>query len=227
MTSAKEKYTKEITKFYWENGYNPEQTQMERLAFFACLLMHKNQLLNLVSRKQTDSIIENHVFISSYITKYIPEKCERFLDIGTGGGLPGIPIAVMRPDMRGVLVDSIKKKIDAVQDFIDTLMLNNVKAENYRVESPEFIEKYKNSFDLVVSRATEPLIVLLRYALPLIKEKAYMMAIKGGDLTDEFQKAELKYKTHIKKSTVFDLHYKPTNIRNAKDKKLVLLELTK
>ncbi len=227
MANKQEQFLKEITSFYWENGYNPELTQMERLAFFAELVMQKNQLLNLVSRKSSDSLIENHIFISSYVSKYIPEKCTRFLDIGTGGGFPGVPIAIMRPDLKGVLADSIKKKTEAVKEFVDHLMINNLVVENFRVESPEFINKYKNSFDLIVSRATEPLIVLIRYSLPLIKEKAYLMAIKGGDLTEEFQKAEIKYKAHIKKSTVYELHYKPTNIRNVKDKKLVLLELTK
>jgi len=68
---------------------------------------------------------------------------------------------------------------------------------------------------------------LLSKDLPLIKEKAFLFAIKGGDLNDEFTKAELKYKSYIKKSTIYELHYKPSNIRNQKGKKLVLLELQK
>ncbi len=167
------------------------------------------------------------MFISAYITKYLPEKVSRFLDIGTGGGFPGIPLAIMRPDLRGVLVDSTKKKIAAVQEFVDKLKLSNVVVENDRVESDEFKEKYANTFDLVVSRSTVPLIILFRYAIPLIKERAYMLAMKGGDLTDEFKKAETKYKSYIKKSTIYELSYKPTNVRNKKGKKLVLLELHK
>ncbi|MDO8549733.1 MAG: class I SAM-dependent methyltransferase, partial [Ignavibacteria bacterium] len=81
--------------------------------------------------------------------------------------------------------------------------------------------------DLVVSRATVPLIILFRYAFPLIKDKAFFMALKGGDLDEEFRKAEMKYKAYIKKSTVFELYYKPNNVRNQKGKKLVLLELSK
>ncbi|MFA4924674.1 MAG: RsmG family class I SAM-dependent methyltransferase, partial [Ignavibacteriaceae bacterium] len=140
---------------------------------------------------------------------------------------PGIPLAIMRPDLQGVLVDSTGKKISAVEEFIDKLMLNNAKVVNSRVEDPDFIAKYKNSFDLVVSRATEPLIILLRYALPLMKDKGHLLVLKGGDLTEEFQKAETKYKPQIKKSTIYELHYKPTNIRNVKNKKLVHLELEK
>ncbi len=201
--------------------------QAERLAYFAELVSEKNESVNLISRRDIDAIIEKHIFISAYITKYIPEKCINFLDIGTGGGFPGIPISVLKPDMKGVLVDSTKKKVDAVQEFIDKLMIGNLTIENDRVESPEFIEKYSNSFDLVVSRATVPLIILIRYSFPLIKDKAFLMALKGGDLDDEFKKAEMKYKAYIKKSTTFELYYKPNNVRNQKGKKLVLLELSK
>jgi len=129
--------------------------------------------------------------------------------------------------LKGVLVDSIKKKIDAVDEFINKLKLSNVIAENSRVENPEFINKYSNQFDLIVSRATVPLILLISYSLPLIKEKAFLVSVKGGDLNDEIKKAEIKYKPHIKKLTVFELSYKPSNIRNEKEKKLILLELNK
>ena len=227
MIVLQQNFTKQLTALNWENGFNPEVTKVERLAFFAELIAEKNDAVNLISRRDVDSIIENHIFISSFITKYIPEKCTNFLDIGTGGGFPGIPLAIMRPEMRGVLVDSIKKKADAVKEFVSKLKLGNVRVESDRVESPEFIERYSQSFDLVISRATVPLIILVRYSLPLIKEKAFIAAMKGGDLDEEYQKTELKYKSCIKKSTTFELAYKPSNIRNRKGKKLILLEINK
>lgn len=227
MGNLQDNYLKELKTYCWENGITPEPTRAERLAYFAELVTKKNEKMNLISKRDVNSIIEKHVFLSAYITKYIPEKSTRFLDIGTGGGFPGIPLAIMRPDLRGVLVDSTSKKINAVQEFIDKLKLNNVIAENNRVESEHFKENYSNTFDLIVSRSTVPLIILFRYALPLIKEKAFLLAMKGGDLTLEFKKAETKYKAYIKKSTIYELAYKPTNIRNQKGKKLVLLELQK
>lgn len=220
-------YLKELKMFCWENSFTPEPTRAERLAYFAHLVAEKNTKVNLISRRDIDSIIEKHVFLSAYIIKYVPERVSSFLDIGTGGGFPGIPFAIMRPDLNGVLVDSTNKKILAVQQFIDQLKLSNVVAENTRVESEEFISKYTDAFDLIISRSTVPLIILMRYALPLIKDKAYLMAMKGGDLNDEFKKAETKYKAYIRKSTVYELAYKPTNVRNKKGKKLVLLELQK
>ena len=227
MTKMQDNYLKELKMLCWENNFTPEPTRAERLAFFAHLVTEKNTKVNLISRRDIDSIIEKHVFLSAFVTKYIPEKVTNYLDIGTGGGFPGIPFAIMRPDLDGVLVDSTNKKILAVQQFIDQLKLSNAIAENTRVESEEFISKYTDAFDMIVSRSTVPLIILLRYALPLIKDKAYLLAMKGGDLNDEFKKAETKYKAYIRKSTVYELAYKPTNLRNKKGKKLVLLELQK
>ena len=225
--TKQEIYLKELQNFCWANGFNPEPMRNERLAFFAQLVTEKNKTVNLISRKDVESIIENHIFISAYITKFLPDKMTRFLDIGTGGGLPGIPLAIMRPELRGVLADSTRKKIDAVKEFIDKLKLSNVIAENSRVEDPAFIEKHKGTFDLIVSRAVVPIIILFRYSLPLVKDKAFIIAMKGGDLDEEFKKAELKYKSFIKKSTVYELAYKPTNLRNKKGKKLVVIELQK
>jgi len=225
--TKQEIYLKELQNFCWANGFNPEPMRNERLAFFAQLVAEKNKTVNLISRKDVESIIENHIFISAYITKFLPDKVTRFLDIGTGGGFPGIPLAIMRPELRGVLADSTGKKIDAVKEFIDKLKLSNVVAENSRVEDTSFIEKHKGTFDLVVSRAVVPIIILFRYSLPLVKDKAFIIAMKGGDLDEEFKKAELKYKSFIKKSTVYELAYKPTNLRNKKGKKLVVIELQK
>lgn len=227
MINVQNKYQKELSNFYWENNINGDVMKIQQLAFFAELVVEKNRQINLISRKDIDNIIEKHVFISSFIAKYIPEKCTDFIDIGTGGGFPGIPLAITRPELRGVLVDSTGKKIDAVRGFVNKLKLSNVQVENDRVESQEFIAKYSNKFDLVVSRASVPLIILFRYFLPLIKEKAFLVCVKGGNLESEFQKAEMKYKAYIKKSTIFDLSYKPSNVRNQNGKKLVLLELHK
>ncbi len=227
MVEVQEQYYKELQSFCWDNGFNPDPMKVERLAYFAELVAEKNEKVNLISRKDVDSIIENHIFLSSYVTKYIPERCTNFLDIGTGGGFPGIPLAILKPEMKGVLIDSIGKKIDAVKEFVDRLKLSNVTVVNDRVESPEFITQYAESFDLIISRATVPLIILFRYALPLVKGKAFLASIKGGDIEEELQKTLLKYKAYIKKSTIFELFYKPSNVRNQKGKKLVLLEIQK
>ncbi len=222
-----EQYLRELKQLFWANSLTPDVYQLERLAHFAALVTEKNEKVNLISRRDISKIIENHIFLSALISNYIPNKASRFLDVGTGGGFPGIPIAIMNPLLKGVLIDSTAKKISAVQEFIDKLKLSNLTAVNERVEDEKFISEYENSFDLVVSRATVPLIILFRYAVPLIKNKAYLISVKGGQLEEELKKAEMKYKAYIKKSTVFELAYKPSNIKNKKGKKLILLELSK
>jgi len=227
LLDLQEQYLRELKMLFWENSLNPDEYQLERLAHFALLVSQKNTKLNLISRRDVLKIIENHVFISSLMAEFLPSRVSKFLDIGTGGGFPGIPLAITRPAMRGILADSTAKKIEAVKEFISKLKLNNIVAENFRVESDDFKQKYADSFDLVVSRATVPLVILFRYSLPLIKDKAYIAAVKGGDLMDELKTTELKYKAHIKKSTIFELSYKPTNVRNEKGKKLILIEINK
>ncbi|MDP4190710.1 MAG: 16S rRNA (guanine(527)-N(7))-methyltransferase RsmG [Bacteroidota bacterium] len=222
-----DQYLQELTDFFRENGCSPDEYQLERLANYAALVVEKNQIVNLVSRKDVDAVVENHVFISAFISRFIQEKYQKFIDIGTGGGFPGIPFAILRPFIKGVLVDSTQKKINAVNEFINKLKLSNIKAESQRVEDPGFIEKYRSEFDLVLSRATVPLVMLLRYALPLIKDRSCIATIKGGDLQEEIKQAELKYRHYIKKLTVFELNYKPTNTRNEKEKKLIILEILK
>lgn len=222
-----EQFLRELKQLFWENNINPDINQIERLAHYSSLIVEKNQFVNLISRKDEAKVVENHVFISALLSEYLPEKVFRFVDIGTGGGFPGIPLGIMRPLLRGVLVDSTTKKIEAVKEFVTKLRLNSLSAENSRIESDEFKNKYADTFDLVVSRATVPLIILIRYSLPLIKQKAFLLSMKGGDLGEEFKEAELKYKAYIKKSTVFDLSYKPSNTRNEKGKKVILLELNK
>lgn len=224
---TQEQYLRQLKNLFWENGFVSEDNQLERLAIFASLISKKNNNLNLISKKDINSVIENHIFISSYLAAFLPERINHFLDIGTGGGFPGIPLAIVRPLLKGVLVESIKKKIDAVNEFINKLKIGNLVVENFRVEDPDFISKYKDTFDLIVSRATVPLIQLVDYSLPVIKEKAFLASLKGGELDDEIKKTELKYKPHIKKLTTFELSYKPNNLRNEKGKKLILLELMK
>ncbi len=226
MTKQKE-FFEELNNLFWENNLIKDSLKLERLSYFAQLVVKKNEEINLISRKDIKNIIENHVFLSALISQYVPEKASYFVDIGTGGGFPGIPVAIMKPNLKGVLVDSITKKINAVSEFVDKLKLYNVKTEKGRVESPEFIEKYKNSFNLVLSRAVVPLAVLIRYSLPIMQERATLISIKGGDLQNELKTAELKYKSNIRKSTIYELAYKPNNAKNEKGKKLITLELTK
>ncbi len=142
-----------------------------------------NQKINVISRKDTENLLEKHILHSLAIAKYKHFKRDSWtLDIGTGGGFPGIPLAVMFPKANFHLVDSIGKKILVVNEIAEALKLQNVRAEKERVENLE------GTYHKIVSRAVAPTEKLLFWTKHLaVRGTTEYLFLKGGDL-----KAELK-----------------------------------
>lgn len=144
-----------------------------------------NKKINLVSRQDIQSLLERHILHSLAIAKFMQfEPNQTVIDIGTGGGFPGIPLAIMFPETKFILVDSVGKKIKVVQDIASQLGLTNIEAVQARIESIELRP------DFYVTRAVASLSDLK----PWIRSKTPLIALKGGDLTSElkgFPKAEL------------------------------------
>ena len=182
----------------------PEVTpeQMEQFRKMDELYRDWNSKINVVSRKDIDELYRHHVLhslgIAAYIRKEMPDVYERLrgegpysiaaplkvMDLGTGGGFPGIPLAVMFPHAQFTLCDSIGKKIIVATEVAKGLELSNVKTVNARAESlPE-------TFDYIVSRA----VTALDNFMPWVKGKYSegILYLKGGDLTEEIAKAKLK-----------------------------------
>ena len=182
----------------------PETTplQMERFRKMDALYRDWNSKINVVSRKDIDELYRHHVLhslgIAAYIKTKMPDVYDRLrgegvysaalplkiLDLGTGGGFPGIPLAVMFPKAEFTLCDSIGKKIIVASEVSKGLELENVKTVNARAESlPE-------TFDYVVSRA----VTSLDNFMPWVKGKYTegILYLKGGDLTEEIAKAKLR-----------------------------------
>ena len=150
-----------------------------------------NQKINVISRKDIDHFHERHVLHSLAIAKMISfKKGDEVLDIGTGGGFPGIPLAILFPDAKFTLVDSIGKKIKVVEAIVNEIGIMNVKSINARVETITL------PFDFVVSRATAPLSDLFKWSFPLLRNQPQngVIALKGGDLSEELRPLGKKVK---------------------------------
>lgn len=145
-----------------------------------------NEKINVISRKDIDNLYIHHILHSLSIAKAISfETGSRVLDVGTGGGFPGIPLAVMFPEVQFDLVDSIGKKIKVVEAISSTLELNNVRAMQCRVES------LRGSYDFIVSRAVTRLPEFYGWVSGRIGKKQQnvlpngILYLKGGDISEE------------------------------------------
>jgi 16S rRNA (guanine527-N7)-methyltransferase len=215
-----------LRKVLLANNFKVEENQINLLYKYVDLLIEKNISLNLVSRKDIDNIWENHILHSiSILFNFSFPKNSTILDLGSGGGLPGIPIKILRPDINLTLVDSIKKKVSAIDEFIQKLVLTQTKAVWSRAE--DLRKGHLNHYDTVISRAVAPLKELISWSYPLIKKtgatslSSTLVALKGGDLESEIKHAKLydKYKEIL----VNDLMIKGIDSTILQDKKFVVV----
>ena len=201
--------------------YFPNLTDLQKNQFAQLFDLYKdwNSKINVVSRKDFDNFYLKHVLHSLGIAECIDFKAgSEVLDVGTGGGFPGIPLAIMFPETRFLLVDSIGKKIKVADGVIDALGLKNVKAKQMR---PEQVE---HKFDFIVSRAVTQMPVFLTWVRKKIKKQdknAYpngLLYLKGGDLTDEMKPLR-EYYEMVDLSTFFEEDFFET-------KKVVYVDLS-
>ncbi|MFA9186829.1 16S rRNA (guanine(527)-N(7))-methyltransferase RsmG [Flavobacterium magnesitis] len=169
-------------------SYFPDLTDIQKEQFQKLdFLYHDwNEKINVISRKDIDSLYTKHVLHSLGIAKIMKfEPGSYVLDVGTGGGFPGIPLAILFPETRFYLIDVIAKKIKVVQGVADALGLKNVKAEQIRAEN------VKGDFDFIVSRAVTNMPDFVSWVKTKVKKqqkhelKNGILYLKGGDLTEE------------------------------------------
>ncbi len=184
--------------------YFPELSPLQESRFKALeeLYTYWNARINLISRKDESSLYERHVLHSLGIAKVIRFKPgTRILDVGTGGGFPGIPLAILFPETAFLLIDSIGKKINVVKEVVASLKLTNVKAEQIRAEQYH-TEQPGDKFDFVVSRAVADMSEFENWVGSLLKRKNEnelsngILYLKGGDLTQELNPFEGRYRLY-------------------------------
>jgi 16S rRNA (guanine527-N7)-methyltransferase len=176
---------------------NLSQEQVQQFERLKDLYEEWNQQINVISRKDTENFYERHVLHSLGIAKIIHfQKASEILDVGTGGGFPGIPMAIMFPDVQFTLVDSIGKKIKVVNEVCVALGLKNVTGLHLRAED------VKGNFDFVISRAVTQMPIFINYVRNKIKKernnklKNGILYLKGGDLKEEMKSVKYRYKEY-------------------------------
>lgn len=214
---------------------------MELLERYVETLVDWNKKINLVSRKDVENVWENHILHSiSLLFKLQLEENTRLLDLGTGGGLPGIPLKILMPSLKLTMLDATQKKIHAVQEIIGRLDLAQTQAVWGRAEEMARRPEYTKAFDYVVARAVAPLDDLVRLSIPLLgssnkkkeelqrrNEKMHtrppaLMAFKGGAIDEELKRVA----GHNKEATidVVALNFEGSEEISFTDKKLVVVK---
>ena len=166
---------------------------------FSEVFLEKNKVINLISKNDEKVLFEKHIFDSLSIEKFFEKYNVKYagmnmLDIGTGGGFPSVPIAICYPEINVVGLDSIAKKIRAIEDFKNDLKLDNLTLINDRAEN------LKTKYDIVVSRAVSRLDKVVEYAMPLLKDGGYFVCYKSKQVFDEIREAKeaiFKKKTEL------------------------------
>jgi 16S rRNA (guanine527-N7)-methyltransferase len=189
---VKEDFMEIILKYF--SDFTPGQLDQFRL--LEPLYKEWNEKINVISRKDIDSLYEKHVLHSLSIAAAFefPDGIE-ILDLGTGGGFPGIPLAIFFPSVKFHLVDSIAKKLKVVEAVAEGIGLKNITTQHSRIEDIK-----NRKFDFVVSRAVAPLKDLWRWSKPLLKIKTQtefspgLVCLKGGDLAAEIQESGVRPK---------------------------------
>lgn len=170
------------------------EEQIKQFERFEGELRYWNEKVNLISRRDEDNIFERHFLHSLSILKYVDLKDKaQCLDFGTGGGFPGIPLKIAKPDLHFLLVDSIKKKIKITDMFAQHTGLRNIKAITARVEELAMESQNQDKYDYIFARAVGKLERLISWTENMIKPKGKFIFLKGGDLTEEITEANEKF----------------------------------
>lgn len=159
------------------------EEQVEKYYKYMNLLLEWNEKINLTAIIEPKEIILKHFIDSLTIEKHIKEN-EKFIDVGTGAGFPGIPISIIKENTNIVLLDSLNKRINFLEEVKKELKLKNITTIHGRVEEFGKNKKERETYDIATSRAVAPLNILLEYLLPLIKVGGRAICMKGSNIEE-------------------------------------------
>ena len=154
-------------------------------------ILEWNKKINLTAITDREEFISKH-FVDSVLSYNFREyiDADSIIDIGTGAGFPGIPLAIVSPDKKFVLADSLNKRLKVINELASKIGIDNIETVHGRAEELARNKKYREAFDLCISRAVANLAVLCEYCLPFIKVGGHLLAYKGPDAEEEVKMAE-------------------------------------
>ena len=216
-----------------ENEFDIEHENLELLEGYCNLLIEKNGEVNLISSKSESNIWEEHILHSlSFLFKVKIKEDARILDLGTGGGLPGIPLKIIFPELKITLLDSTQKKIIADKEIINKLNLKDINAISGRAEELNRVPEMNEKYDYVISRAVGKLDNIFKLGRPFLvkthsKETSKILptgailVLKGGDISEEIRRVKNNKKLSF--FDVIDINFKGSETLLNPDKKIVVM----
>lgn len=203
-------------QFFTPGRFLPEQVESFRR--YVELVELWSGRMNLVSHRDVFNIVERHISDSVAIATMdvVPDE-GLALDMGSGAGFPGIPLAILKPGLRVTLIESIHKKAFFLQEAVQALQQKNIQVLCERVENLT-VPKDADKFDVITARAVNRLDILWRWSKPLLKANGCLLAQKGGEIQPEIDELLKKHHPHV---FVYDL-----NSRRDDDKKVIRVSLT-
>lgn len=160
------------------------------------LLIEKNKVMNLTAITDKEDVIVKHFIDSIALIPYLKDKGIninnklKIIDIGTGAGFPGLPLKIMMPDVKFTLLDSLNKRVSFLNEVIDELKLKDIEALHGRAEDYASDNKYREKYDICVSRAVANLSTLSEYCIPFVKEDGFFISYKAGESEEEINKSK-------------------------------------
>ena len=176
-----------IRKYFNENDFEISDLQVEQFLKFYDFLIEKNKVMNLTGITEMEDVIVKHFLDSVMVLKYADLSGKNIVDIGTGAGFPGIPLAILCPDSKFLLLDSLNKRIKFIDEAVELLGLSNVETIHGRSEELARKSEYREKFDYCLSRAVANLSVLLEYCIPFVKKDGQFISYKSMEFDEEME----------------------------------------
>ena len=179
-----------IIQRFSEASFSLTDVQAEQFLEYYRRLIETNRVMNLTAITEFEDVVEKHFLDSVLAARYFDfSSAQSLIDVGTGAGFPGIPLKILYPQLQVVLLDSLRKRVDFLQEIVDNLKLCSVEAVHGRAEEIGRDARFRESFDVCVSRAVANLSTLSEYCMPFVKPNGNFIAYKAGDMGEELAAA--------------------------------------